>query len=135
MRIWVILSDKFVCRLNNEKVQERLLFEDKSIEEVFKMALATKLAIADAAQIKNKDTENLCKIGVTKKSSAEIQKGKRLVFGCSEKWHERRIQCPAWGENLFKCQKKNHFSRRYKNEQRESLSHYTYELDTYDIPL
>ena len=41
---------------------------------------------------------------------------------------------PSVGENCFKWQKKNHFSKQCKKE-RESLSHSMQEKDTYDISL
>ena len=52
--------------LNEEKIQERLLSEDMSLEEAFKMAQAMELAIADVAPIKNKDTGDLQKMLTTK---------------------------------------------------------------------
>ena len=96
---------------------------------------AMEMATADVVHIKNKDTEDLHKMCTAKQSSTEIQKGKRLCFGCFGKGHDRRIECPALGKICFKCQKKNLFSRQWQNEQRESLSHYMQEQDTYVIPL
>ena len=44
----------------------------------------TELATANLANRRNKDTEDLHKMGTTKQSSAEIEKGKRLCFRCGE---------------------------------------------------
>ena len=49
--------EKFVFGLNDEKIQEILLYEDMSLEKVFKIAQHMEMAIADVAHIKNKYTE------------------------------------------------------------------------------
>ena len=60
------LRDKFACGLNDEKIEERLLSEDMSFEVVYKMAHAMELATANVAHIKNKDREDLHKMGTAK---------------------------------------------------------------------
>ena len=58
------LHDKFVCGLKDDKIQEKLLSEDKSLEEAAKMAKAMELATANVARIKEKETDevNVCRI-------------------------------------------------------------------------
>ncbi len=102
------------------KIQEKLLSEDKLLEEAVKMAKAMELAMANVALIKEKETDEVNKM-CAESNAFELQK-KKMCFGCGGKWHERRKQCPVWGKICFKCQKKNHFSRHCKNEQRENLS-------------
>ena len=58
--------DKCVCGLNDEKIQERLLSDDMSLDEVYKMAQAIELMTADVAHTKNKDREDLHKMCTTK---------------------------------------------------------------------
>ena len=91
MRIWDILKralcKKFVFGLNDEKIQEKILW----LEEVFKMALAMELATADVVHIKNEDMEDLHKMCTTKQNSAEIKKGKSFYFGYGGKWHESTV--------------------------------------------
>ena len=113
--------------LNFGKILERLLSEEISLEDVYKMNQPKELAIADVVHIKNKDMENLHKMGATKQILVEIKKGKKLCFGFGEKRFERCVQCPGWRKSCFKSQKNNYFSRQCKNKQRESLSHYTKE--------
>ena len=110
------LRDKFVCGLKDDKIQEKLLSEDKSREEAIKMAKSMELATANVAHIKEKETDGVNKMCV-ESNAFELQK-KKMCFGCSGRWHERRSQCPAWGKTCFKCNNKNHFSRHCKNKQR-----------------
>ena len=77
----------------------------------------------------------ITKMGATKQISFEIQKGKRLCFGFGKKWRERCVQCLGWRKIVLNLERKFIFSRQCKNKQRESLSHYMKEHDTYDIPL
>ena len=106
MLIWVIsrreLRDKFVCGLNDEKIQERLLSEDMSLEEVFKMAQAMELVTVDVARIKNKDTEDFHKMCTIKQNSAEIQKGEKVLFWAKKHMCRQKKPC-------FKCQKEKSF--------------------------
>ena len=67
------LCDKFVCGLKDNKIQEKLLSEDKLLEEAVKMAKAMELAMANAEHIKEKETDEV----------------KKMCFGCGGKWHER----------------------------------------------
>ena len=136
MQIWDIFKKiKFVCGLNDEKIKERLLSKDMSLEEVFKMAQAMELVTADVVHIKNKDMEDLHKMCWTKQSSAVIQKGKRLCFGCGEKWHERCIQCPAWEKNLsLNVKRKIIFQNGVKSNNGKAC-HTTCKSKTHSIPL
>ena len=111
------LRDKFVCGLKDDGIQEKLLSED---EEAVKMAKAMELATANAAYIKEKETDEVNKMC----AEFELQKLKKMCLGCDGKWHERRSQCPAWGKTCLKCNNKNHFSRHCKNEQRGNMLHY-----------
>ena len=125
------LRDKFVCGLKDDKIQEKLLSEDKSLEELVKMAKAMELATANVAHIKEKETDGVNKM-CAESNAFELQK-KEKCFGCGGKCHERRSQCPAWGKTCFKCNNKNHFSRHCKNKQRGNILDYLQE--THDILL
>ena len=125
------LCDKFVCGLKDDKVQEKLLFEDKLLEEAVKMAKAMELATANVAHMKEKETNEVNKM-CAESNAFELQK-KKMCFGCGGKWHERRSQCPAWGKMCSKCNNKNHFSRHCKNKQRGNMWHYIQE--THDMLL
>ena len=119
------LRDKFVCELKDDKIQEKLLSEDKSLEEAVNMAKAMESATANVVHIKEKETDEVNKMCV-ESNAFELQK-KKMCFGCGGKWHERRSQCPAWGKTCFKCNYKNHFSRRCKNKQKGNMLHYLQE--------
>ena len=122
LNIWKrALCDKFVCGLKDDKIQEKLLSEDKSLEEAVKMAKAMELAMANVAHIKEKETNEVNKM-CAESNAFELQK-KKVCFGCGGKWHERHSQFPAWGKTCFKCNIKNHFSRHCKNKQRGNMSH------------
>ena len=54
------LHDKFLCGLKDDKIQEKLLSEDKLLEAV-KMAKAMELATANVAHIK-KETDEVNKM-------------------------------------------------------------------------
>ena len=96
----IVLPDKFVCRLKDDKIQEKLSSEDKSLEEAVKMAKAMELATANVVHIKEKETDEVNKM-CTESNAFEIQK-KKMCFRCGGKWHERRSQYPAWGKTCFK---------------------------------
>ena len=104
------LRDKFMCGLKDDKIQEKLLSEDKSLEEAFKMAKAMGLATANDVHIKEKEADEVNKMAL-----------------------ETLTQCPAWGKACFKYNNKNHFSRHCKNKQRGNMSHYLQE--THDMLL
>ena len=87
------LRDKFVCGLKDNKIQEKLLSEDKSLEEAVKMAKAMELVTANVAHIKETETDEVNKM-CAESNAFELQK-KKMCFGCSGKWHKRRSQCPA----------------------------------------
>ena len=116
---------------NNSKYNQKLLSEDKSLEEAVKMAKAMELATANVAHIKEKEMDEVNKM-CAESNTFELQK-KKMCFGCGGKWHERCSQCPAWGKTRFKCNNKSHFSRHCKNKQKGNMSHYIQE--THDILL
>ena len=94
------------------------------------------LETTDVVHIKDKDTQDLHKMCTTKKFIWDSKrKKKRFCYGSGGKWHERRLQYPAWGKNYFKCPKMNYFSSQCQNEQQETLSKNTQEPDTFDISM
>ena len=48
------LRDKFLCGLKDDRIQEKVLSEDKLLEEAVKMAKAIELATANVVHIKEK---------------------------------------------------------------------------------
>ena len=87
------LRDKFVRGLKDDKIHEKLLSEDKSLEEVIKMTKAMELTTANVALIKEKETDEVNKM-CAESNAFELQK-KKMCFVCDGKWHVRRSQCPA----------------------------------------
>ena len=55
------------------KYKKILLSEDMSLEEFFELAQSMELVTANVAYIKNKDTEDLDKMGTKKKKSSELE--------------------------------------------------------------
>ena len=51
-----------MCGLKDNKIQEKLLSEDKSLEEAVKIAKAMELATANVAHIKEKETNEVNKM-------------------------------------------------------------------------
>ena len=51
------LRDKFVSGLKDDRIQEKVLSEDKALEEAVKMAKSMELATANLALIKEKETD------------------------------------------------------------------------------
>ena len=102
-----------MCELKDDKIQEKLSSEDKSLEEAVKMAKAMELATANVAHIKEKETNEVHKMCAEYINTFELLK-KKMYFGCGGEWHERRLQCPAWRKTCFKSDNKNHFSRHCK---------------------
>ena len=114
------------------KIQERLLCEDMSLEEDFRVAQAMELETANVARIKNKGTEDLHKMCTTKQSSAEIRRRKRLYFEFNGKWYERRIHCPAWGKFCLDVKRKIIF-RDSAQTNNEKACHTTCKSKTHTI--
>ena len=77
------LDDKFVCGLKDDRIQEKLLSEDKSLEEAVKMAKAMELATANVVHIKEKETDEVNKMCV-EPNTFESQKEKKCVLGAVE---------------------------------------------------
>ena len=78
-----VLNYKFVSGLKDDKIQENLLSEDKSLEETVKMAKAMELATANVAHIKEKETDEINKM-CAEYNTFELQK-KKMCFGCGGK--------------------------------------------------
>ena len=81
------LHEKFVYGLKDDKIQEKLLSEDKLLEEADKMAKAMELVMANVAHIKEKETDEVNKM-CAESNAFELQK-KKMCFGCGGKWHKR----------------------------------------------
>ena len=95
------LRDKFVCGLKDDKIQEKLLSEDKSLEEAVKMAKAMELAMANAALIKEKETDEVNKMCV-ESNAFELQKKKKCVL-CAVENGTRVTHSVQHGKMCFKC--------------------------------
>ena len=82
----IALHDKFVCGLKDNRIQEKLLSEDKSREEAVKMAKAMELATANVAHIKEKEMDEVNKV-CAESNTFELQKKyeiKKCVLGAVE---------------------------------------------------
>ena len=71
-----------LCVLKDDRIQEKLLSEDKSLEEAVKMAKAMELAMANVAHIKEKETDEVNEI-CAEFNVFELQK-KKCVLGTVE---------------------------------------------------
>ena len=68
-----------MCGLKDDKIQEKLLSEDKSLKEAVKMAKAMELATANIAHIKEKETDEVNKMCV-ESNAFELQKEKNVFW-------------------------------------------------------
>ena len=93
------LSDKFVCGLKDNRIQEKLLSEDKLLEEAVKMAKAMELAMPNVAHLKEKETDEV-------KMSAEYlihvnYKRKKSVFWVWWKMAREILIVSSMGKDVF----------------------------------
>ena len=93
------LRDKFVCRLKDDKIQEKLLSEDKSLEGAVKIAKAMELATANVAHIKEKETDEVNKM-CAECNAFELPK-KKNEFWVRWKMARETLTVSSMGKGVF----------------------------------
>ena len=84
--------------LCDDKIQEKLLSEDKSLEETVKMAKAMELATANVAHIKEKETDEVNKM-CAESNAFELQK--KNVFWVRWKMARDTVTVSSMGKDVF----------------------------------
>ena len=88
-----------MCGLKDDKIQEKLLSEDKTLEEAVKMAKAMELATANVVHIKEKEMDEVNKM-CAESNTFELQK-KKMCFRCGRKMARETLTVSSMGKDGF----------------------------------
>ena len=120
------LRDKFVCGLNSEAVQRRLLVEaGLTLDKAFEMAQGMEAAAVDVKQFHTKtantetDGTNVRKIN----TNSQRKPSQTVCYRCLGTGHSPEI-CPFKSSRCNKCRKLGHIARACKSESSQSRPNY-----------
>ncbi|KAL4009353.1 hypothetical protein ACER0C_003205 [Sarotherodon galilaeus] len=107
------LRDRFVCCMNNESTQKRLLTEDNlTLHRALEIAISMETAAKDAGELQGKYTEP-CSV-----NKIHPQRNNKLpmCFRCGKKSHDA-ANCWFKEKECLQCNKKGHIQKMCKSKQ------------------
>ncbi|KAL3975969.1 inner nuclear membrane protein Man1 [Sarotherodon galilaeus] len=105
--------DRFVCGMNNESTQKRLLTEDNlTLHRALEIAISMETAAKDAGELQGKCTEPCSVNKIHPQRNNKLQ----MCFRCGKKSHDA-ANCWFKEKECLQCNKKGHIQKMCKSKQ------------------